>query len=282
MDKYRFFFLLIFIVLAGPISAGAAPDSDDDSSVDAGSLKVGDPRLDLLWVDEKNGEFLPLETVFRDETGRSVSLAELIDRPTILLPVYFYCPGSCSLNLANLATSISRSRLNPGTDFGVIAYSFNENENEDDAGVAKRNYLRLLPADFPEDKWKFLTGTKESIEAVSQAIGYTYKPMDDGTFIHPSALAVIAADGMIIKYVYGKFSTGDVDIAIFEARSGSPATSVKRFLDYCINYVPLKSRSIFQNVKISVLLGFAVLGILVFLYVRKSGKNKPRSSDEHQ
>ncbi len=282
MNRCRFLLLLFFIVIAEPIQAWAAVDSDEDNSVDAGSLQAGDPQINLLWVEEKNGEFLPLETVFQDETGRSVTLAELIDRPTILLPVYFYCPGSCSLNLANLATSVSRSRLKPGKDFGVIAFSFDEKENADNARVAKRNYLRLLPDDFPENKWKFLTGSKESIEAVTDAIGYAYKPQEDGTFIHPSALAVIAADGMIIKYVYGKFSTGDVDMAISEARSGQPAMSVKRFLEYCINYVPLKSQSFYQTVKISVLLGFAVFGTLFILYVRKSGKNKSRSSNEHQ
>ncbi|MEE4242408.1 MAG: SCO family protein [Desulfopila sp.] len=281
MGKGRLHLLLIFILGAGLVFTGAAA-GEESSTVAADSLQAGDPQLDLLWVEEKNGEFLPLETIFQDETGRSVTLAELIDRPTILLPVYFYCPGSCSLNLANLATSISRSRLKPGKDFGVIAFSFDEKENADNARVAKRNYLRLLPDDFPEEKWKFLTGSKESIDAVTGAIGYSFKPQDDGTFIHPSALAVIAADGMIIKYVHGKFSTGDVDMAVSEARSGTPAMSVKRFLDYCFNYVPLKTRSFFQTVKISVLFGFAVMGILFILYVRRSRKNNSRSSDEHQ
>ncbi|MDJ0623998.1 MAG: SCO family protein [Desulfocapsaceae bacterium] len=246
------------------------------------SLEMGDPQLNTLWVDEQNGQYLPLEAVFNDESGLPLTLGEIIDKPTLLLPIYFYCPSSCSLNLMNLANSVKRSSLKPGKDFKIIAFSFNEEEDEENARVAKRNYLRLLPDDFPEDNWKFLTGSKENIDKVTEAIGYQFKPIEDGTFIHPSALVVAAEDGMIIKYVYGSFVTGDVDMAILEAQKGTPGVSVKRLLAYCFNYDPEKSRTFFQNVKIGGLIGFGVLGLLFFAYVRKAGKNKNSSSKRSQ
>jgi protein SCO1/2 len=257
-----------------PLGTGWRGNAADAGDTEAEPMTMGDPELDVLWIDEKNGEYIPLDTVFRDENGDTVTLAQLIDKPTVILPIYFYCPSSCSLNLVNLATAIKRSRLKPGTDYEVIAFSFNEEENIEDAGRAKKNYLRLLPQEFPEEKWKFLTGTKESIESLTQAIGYTFKPLSDGTFIHPSALLVVAADGMIIKYVYGTFATGDVDMAITEAKRGTPAVSIKRFLNYCFNYDPRKSRSFFQNVKISVAFGFAAIGICFIFYLRKTGRKK--------
>jgi protein SCO1 len=137
-----------------------------------------------------------------------------------------------------------------------------------------------LPKDFPKENWKFLTGSKSSIDAVTQAIGYKYKPLEDGTYIHPSALVAVAEDGMIIKYVYGSFVSGDVDIAISEAQNGTPGISVKRFLGYCFNYIPTKSRSFFKNMKIGALIVFGVLGLLFFMYVRKSDKNKKGSLQE--
>ena len=246
------------------------------------SLEMGDPQLNTLWVDEQNGQYLPLEAVFNDENGLSLTLGEIIDKPTLLLPIYFYCPSSCSLNLMNLANSVKRSSLKPGKDFKIIAFSFNEEEDEENARVAKRNYLRLLPDDFSEDNWKFLTGSKENIDKVTEAIGYQFKPIEDGTFIHPSALVVAAEDGMIIKYVYGSFVTGDVDMAILEAQKGTPGVSVKRLLAYCFNYDPEKSRTFFQNVKIGGLIGFGMLGLLFFAYVRKAGKNKNSSSKRSQ
>ncbi|MFN2353430.1 MAG: SCO family protein [Desulfopila sp.] len=246
----------------------------EDESAEQVSYKLGDPELDVAWIDEKSGEYIPLNAAFRDENGAPVTLGELIDRPTLILPNYFYCPSSCSLNLVNLATAIKRSRLEPGKDYKVIAFSFDEEEESEDARVAQRNYLRLLPKDFPKDNWKFLTGEKASIKAVTDSIGYTFKPLEDGTFIHPSALVAVAEDGMIIKYVYGGFATGDVDMAVTEAKSGTPAVSIKRFLGYCFNYDPSASHSLFQNLKLAVLAGFAVAGGLFFVYVRRTSRKK--------
>jgi protein SCO1/2 len=275
-----FFYFTGFVYPALAVESGGVSSSQELENKVSNSFEVGDPELDVLWIDEKNGEYIPLETVFNDEEGNSVSLDSIIDKPTIILPVYFYCPSSCSLNLVNLATAVKRSNLNPGKDFNIIAYSFNENEDSENARIAKRNYMRLLPKDFPHENWKFLTGNKSSIDAVTQAIGYQYKPLGDGTYIHPSALVVVAEDGMIIKYVYGSFVTGDVDIAISEAQKGTPGISVKRFLAYCFNYDPTKSRSFFQNMKIGALIVFGVLGVLFFMYVRKSDRTKKGSFKE--
>ncbi len=277
------FLVIIYCVFTfSPAAIAVGENSVDRISENKNeqSFEIGDPQLDTLWVDEHNGEYIPLEAVFIDEEGKTITLGDIIDRPTLLLPVYFYCPSSCSLNLVNLATAVKRSRLNLEKDFKIIAFSFNEEEDESNARVAKRNYLRLLPDKFPKENWKFLTGSKESIEKVTKAIGYQFKPLNDGTFIHPSALVVVAKDGMIIKYVYGSFVPGDVDIAILEAEKGTPGISVKRFLGYCFNYDPTKSRSFFNNMKIGALIVFGVLGLLFFIYVHKSDRNKKGSSEE--
>lgn len=275
-----FLFLVFF---SNGYAFGESNDTNSNGEVEEEkTYKMGDPELDVLWITEKNGNLLPLDTVFNDEDGNPVSLGEIIDKPTLILPIYFYCPSSCSLNLVNLATAIKRSNLRPGKDFKIIAFSFNELENHENAKIAKRNYLRLLPKDFSGEDWKFLTGTKENIVSVTDSIGYKFSPQKDGTFIHPSAMVVAASDGMIIKYVYGSFLPGDVDMAITEAQSGKPAMSVRRFLSYCFNYDPQKSRSFFQNLKISVLISFAVLGVLFFFYLKRSGRKRDASTDEHQ
>ncbi len=69
-------------------------------------------------------------------------------------------------------------------------------------------------------------------------VGFRFQKVDDETFIHPAALMVIAADGKIIRYVYGSFLAGDIDLALSAAASGTPTLSVRRFLDFCFNYDP--------------------------------------------
>jgi len=259
----RFLFIAAVCCAFGLHQLAAAQDSSDSSGPDGG-------EAGKVWLEEQTGAILPLDTEFVDEDGRTLTLGGLIKRPAILLPIYFYCPNSCSTNLANLALAIDRMRLEAGRDYQVIALSFNDQEGPEDARSAKANYLKLLHDDFPADQWRFLTGTKENIAAVLDTIGYTFKPLEDGTFIHPSALVSVAADGRVIKYVYGNFIPGDVELALSEAARGVPATSIKRLLNYCFNYDPDANKSFFQGVKIAVLSLFGALILLFFIrFVRK-------------
>jgi protein SCO1/2 len=271
----------------------AAELSNKPAEVTRGTEKeyaVGDPALDVLWVDEQNGKYLPLDSSFLDETGKRVRLGDLIDKPTLLLPVYFHCPNSCALNLSHLTDAVNRSTFTAGKDFNIIALSFNHQDDPAKAQAAKRNYLPLLPETFPKESWAFLTGSKEAILTLTSSIGYRFDEREDGTFIHPSALVAVAADGMIIKYVYGTFISGDVDMAISEAQKGRPALSVRRFLDYCFNYAPEKTRAFFTNIKLVVLVGFVFAGGLFVFFLRRQdrkgqGGNKEEAAaddEDHQ
>ncbi len=245
---------LLFSTLAGPVGDGWANTRGE----------AAEPRQ--ITVVEQTGVHLPLETVLVDENGVSVSLGSLIDKPTIVLPIYFTCPNSCSVNLANLAVAMGRMKLQAGVDYRAVALSFADQETAEDARRAKNNYLRLLGDNFPEDQWTFLTGDRPAIDAVLETIGFSYKELADGTYIHPSMLAVVTADGIISKYVYGSFIPGDVEIALSEARRGVVATSIKRFLDYCFNYDPAATNLVFQTVKLVTLAVFG--GGLVWFFIR--------------
>lgn len=224
---------------------------------------------DALWIEEKTGQYLPLELEFVDEDGKAILLKEIIDRPTIFLPIYFYCPNICSKNLANLSIALNSLSFKPGKEYRVIALSFNEAENYRDAARAKRNYLKIVGDDFPSDGWRFLTGSQQAIMAATDAVGFRFKKVDDETFIHPAALMTIAKDGKIIRYVYGSFLAGDIDMGLADAASGRPSLSVKRLLAFCFNYDPDKNKSLFQRVKIGVMLFFGIALAFVFIYFKR-------------
>jgi protein SCO1 len=229
------------------------------------------------WVTEKTGQYLPLDLQFVDETGSTVRLGDIIDRPTILLPIYFFCPNICSKNLANLAVAMNSLSARPGKDYRVIALSFNDAETYKDAAGAKNNYLKILPEDFPAGEWRFLTGSSDAIKAVTDAVGFRFQKVDDETFIHPAALMAIAADGKIIRYVYGSFLAGDIDLAVSAAASGTPAMSVRRLLSFCFNYDPHGKTSVFQTVKIAVLLVFGVTMLLFILYFKRKDRQAQKA-----
>lgn len=250
------------VVLAG----SAGPGLLEQSKMVLGDVATEAPAK---WIEERTGDFLPLDLVFVDEQGRSVSLDTIIDRPTIFLPIYFYCPNICSKNLANLAIALNNLSVKAGRDYRVIALSFNEVEGPEDAARAKRNYIKILNPGFPAQEWRFLTGTGEAIKTATDALGFRFKKIDDETFIHPAALMTIAADGKIIRYIYGSFLAGDIDMGLADAASGTPSLSVKRFLDFCFNYDPRRDQSLFQSVKVGVLLLFALGLAFVFLYFKR-------------
>jgi protein SCO1 len=250
------------VLLAG----SAGPGLLEQSKMVLGDVATEAPAQ---WIKERTGDFLPLDLVFVDEQGRSVSLATIIDRPTIFLPIYFYCPNICSKNLANLAIALNNLSFKAGRDYRVIALSFNEVEGPEDAARAKRNYAKILDSGFPAQEWHFLTGTGEAIKTATDALGFRFKKIDDETFIHPAALMTIAADGKIIRYIYGSFLAGDIDMGLADAASGKPSLSVKRFLDFCFNYDPRRDQSLFQSVKVGVLLVFALGLAFVFVYFKR-------------
>lgn len=269
--------IILFLVALGMYDFSSAESKEPGLLEQSKMLMTGESTKGDGWIVEKTGNYLDLDLEFVNEEGRVVRLGEIIDRPTIFLPIYFYCPNICSKNLANLAIALNNLSVEPGKDFRVIALSFNEAENYEVAAKAKKNYLKILDAGFPEDQWQFLTGKKDAIEAATDAVGFRFKKLDDLTFLHPAALVIMAEDGKIIRYVYGSFLAGDIDMSLAYAVKGRPSLSVKRLLDFCFNYDPDKNKSVFQRVKLGVLA--VLVGVLAFVFLYFKRKKPVIESD---
>ncbi|MDD2463775.1 MAG: SCO family protein [Desulfobulbus sp.] len=219
---------------------------DEEAAASANALQAPQD-----WIEEKTGGYLPLEALFVDEQGREVHLGQLIDRPTLLLPVYYTCPSICSFDLANLADSIRRLQYDEPTGFRVLSLSFNSEDTSTIAAAAKPNYTHLLSGRLPEQRWSFLTGSDENIRKVTQAIGYRFQRNSEGIFVHPSALIAVDKKGQIIKYIYGSFIPGDVELALKEAAEGRPSTSIRRLLAFCFPANPRQNAVVLNVLKIA-------------------------------
>lgn len=219
-------------------------------------------------VVERTGEFLPGDAKFVNEKAEEVFLSDLLTKPTLLLPVYFTCPQICSFDMANLALALQLTS-HPHDSFNVITLSFNHEEDHKDAARSAKNYRAMLKDEYTTRNWHFLTGTEAEILSVTDAIGYTFRATGDGLFLHPSALVAVGTDGKIIKYVYGTFLAGDVDLAIAEAEAGTPATSIKRFLAYCLSGEIKQNRTVFLALKTGVLLVLGTGGYFLIRLLRK-------------
>jgi len=223
-----------------------------------------------VGVDELLGEKIALDAVFVDTQGRELRIGEAISRPTLLLPIFFTCTVTCPIMLANLANAINDVPLEFGSDYGVIAFSFDEDDDPEIARASKSNYTKILEEGLPAAEWRFLTGNEESIRSLTDSLGFRFKRTGKHLFIHPNVLIALAPDGTIIRYLYGpRFLPFDVGMALTEAAKGTPGLSIRKVLTYCFDYDPQSRSYVLRSLRFLALGVLAVLGILFFFVVRK-------------
>ena len=227
----------------------------------------------ITGIIEQTGGFIPLDLEFFNEDGEFVQLAGIIDRPTLLLPVYFSCPSYCPLLLGNLANAVNDVIAKPAEEFKVIALSFDHQDTPSYAKQAKSNYMNIMKETFPQSAWSFLTGSRENIGKLTRAIGYTFKEVGPRQFTHPSVLVCLAGDGKIIRYVYGPdFLPLDLSMAIGEAQKGIPGVSIKKLIAYCFSYDPKGKKYVFNTFRVLGVSTFLILAGFYLFFLRKGNK----------
>jgi len=217
-------------------------------------------------VVERLGTKIPLDITFRDESGATVHLADLVTGPTIILPVYYSCRNVCAYQQGRMAGTLQTLERQPITDYKVISISFDETETPEMASRSKHTYLTAIRKPFPAEGWRFLTGDAASIGRFTEAIGYHFQRQGDD-FIHPVASVVVSADGTIIRYLYGiAVLPKDLALAIAEAKSGIAGASVRKLMDYCFTFDPTAKTYVFNLLRVSAtVVILCVGGFLAFL-----------------
>jgi len=220
----------------------------------------------VMGIDQKLGQYVPLDLMFNDESGHPVMLRQLIQKPTILAFVYYHCPNVCSLLLQNLADVLNKLPAEPGKEYTVLSLSFDETEKPSIALQKKKTYFNMIEKPFPEDAWRFLTGDRENIYKLTDAVGFHFKRVGDD-FEHPVALIILAPDGKIVRYMYGADPLPfDLKLAFVEASQGKIGPAISKIARFCFSYDPKGKKLVFNMLKVTgtVTLFFA-LSFVVFL-----------------
>jgi protein SCO1 len=214
-----------------------------------------------IGIDEKLGQYLPADVSFVNENGKRIFLKDLIDKPTIIAPVYLDCTHECPMLMSGLAEVLGKIELvKPGKDYQVISLSFDENDTPAIARAKKINYIKAVGSPFPEDAWKFLTGDGVNIHKFTDSIGFKFQRDGEHNFSHPVTLVVIASDGKIVRYIEGTtFLPFEVTMALNEASEGRIGSTTRKVLLYCFSYDPLKKSYVFNILKVT--------GIAMVLFV---------------
>ena len=239
----------------------------------------------MVKFDQKLGAQIPLDLVFRDEEGREAPLASHIGRRTVVLALVFHsCPLLCSQILGSLTRTLRAVPLQPGADFDVLAVSFDPADTPSVAKEKKGVYLARYDRPGTEDGWKFLTGGKEEIDALCDAVGfkYVYNP-ESKQFAHAAGIVVLTPGGQTAQYFFGiDYPPGDLEAAIKRAGEGRLGSKIASMLLLCYDYDSATGKYTLSIVR--VLRAFAALtalslGAYVFLMFRRDRRGRFESGD---
>lgn len=228
-------------------------------------LNAEDSEKQEVGIDEKTGEMVPLNLSFLDETGKSVVLKDLVTKPTILILVYYRCPGICSPLLNGVTDMVDKLDMEAGKDYNIVTVSFDPREDYITAGGKKTNYLNNLKKKIPGSSWRFLTGDSIPIAKLTDAVGFRYKRQGED-YVHGAVITILSPDGKIARYLYGtEFLPLDVKLALTEASEGKTGPAINKLLKFCFSYDPegrkyvLNVTRIAGSVTLLALIGFALV-----------------------
>jgi protein SCO1/2 len=218
---------------------------------------------------------IPPELVFRDETGKSVRLGDYWGRkPIVLSLVYFDCPALCTEVLNGELRTMRSISLDLGKDFEAVTVSF---EPKDTSALAKAKrdvYAGQYGRPGAAEHWHFLTGEQQSIDALTQAVGFHYAYDSAGRqYAHAAAIMVLTPDGRIARYFYGvQYPARDVRLGLVEASDGKIGTPTDHALLYCYQYDPMTGKYgfvVMNVVRAAGGLTVLALGIFMLLMFRR-------------
>ena len=225
-----------------------------------------------VGVIEHLGATIPLDLKFVNDKFDTVTLKQLINKPTILSFVYFDCPGLCSPLLEGVGDVIKKTNMELGKEYQVITISFNYRDTPQKAKEKKNRFVERY-SKGKGDGWIFLTTDSATIFKITDATGFKTKAVGLD-FIHPSAIIAISPAGMITRYLYGiTFMSNDFKMAIIEANKEQPRPTIQRVLLLCYSYDPENKRFALDVTKITgTIIAFIILVILVALMLKKKNK----------
>ncbi|GIW44196.1 MAG: electron transporter SenC [Candidatus Binatia bacterium] len=238
MNAKRLVLLLVVFALAQRAGAVRLPSSTGEST---GTT----PVLERVDFEQRLGTPVPLDAVFRDETGQPVRLGDYFQsKPVILTLSYYECPMLCTLVLNGLTSALRALRFDLGKEFVAVNVSFNPRESHELAAAKKATYLKEYRRPGAEAGWHFLTGDEDAIRRLTEAVGFRYAWDErNQQYAHATGLVVLTPTGRIARYFYGvEFSPRDLRFALIEAAEGKIGSPVDKLLLYCFHYDPATGR----------------------------------------
>jgi protein SCO1/2 len=234
------------------------------------------PRLPgEVSIQQKLNAQLPLDLMFRDESGKVVRLREFFrGKPVLINFMYYRCPMLCSMVMEGISSTLTELKFDAGKEFDVITVSIDPRDMPEQAAAKKDKYIKRYGRLGAANGWHFLTGHETSIRALTNAVGfhYAYDPEHD-QFAHGTVLIAATPQGRISRYLYGfEYKPRDVRLALVEASANKIGTASDQLLLLCYHYDPATgkySRSAMNLVRAGGIATVLSLASFIIIMLRK-------------
>jgi protein SCO1/2 len=236
-----------------------------------------------VGFDQKLGDAIPLDLVFRDEAGQNVRLAQYFGkRPVVLSLVYFNCPMLCGMTIDGLVRSVRALRFDVGVDYEILSVSFDPRETPEMASAKKGPVMRQYGRKGGAEGWHFLTGDAASVAALTKAVGFRYVwDAEQKQFAHATGIMLLTPQGHIARYFFGiEYPAKDLRLALIEASEEKIGNVVDQLLLLCYHYDPKAGRytaTVRNLVRGAGAITFVLLAgfVTILLWRERAGAGRP-------
>jgi protein SCO1 len=231
---------------------------------------------------------MPLDSPFKDETGKEVRLGDYLhaQKPVLLAFVYYGCPMMCTQLEQGVVGGLRMLSFSPGRDYEVVFVSFDDRDTPEMAASKKATAMNKFRRPETATGWHFLSGSKESIAAVTNAANFHFNfDAKNNLFAHASGLLLLTPDGRISRYFYGvEFPARDIRLGLVDASAGKIGSPVDQVLLFCFEYDPSTahySATILTIVRLGGILTIAAM-IAAFMIFRRRDRAAAQVNLRHQ
>jgi cytochrome oxidase Cu insertion factor (SCO1/SenC/PrrC family) len=159
---------------------------------------------------------------FFDETGLERNTSQLKGSPSILVPIYTRCRGSCPKMAASLKSAILKSD-EPAGDFHVVLFSIDPRDTAQDMKMFREH--EQLPI-----QWLMARASADDTSKVMDAVGFHYTA-SEGQLLHPNIAAVLNRRLEVSQLLRGEtYTSWQVDHALENARGHSRLQALEPFV----------------------------------------------------
>ena len=269
--------VLVVTAFAGNVRA-------DDSQISASGDQAPLAYRNVGVVEHLDRQ-LPLDARLYNEDGQYVTLRQILkpNRPMLLQLGYLGCPMLCDTIARSLVDSARKINLDIGKDFDYAFISIDPTDTPTLATLKRNSYVTEYDRPGSAGGFHFLVAKPNEIAELANAVGFGFKPAQNGQFAHPAVAMVITPEGRISRYLYPPregawFPEQTVRLSLVEASHGKIGSSVDQILLICLQYDPQQgkySMAALNLVRIGGVMTMMVLGSAIFLMVRRSARCPP-------